>query len=232
MWIMAGDFSLLSFYGHVVDLHRRRVLVYLLLMGLGAATALSRSTAGGSTLDLVLRSQVETASGSGRFHIVPKRVPWNTGQTAIVVCDMWDDHHCRASARRVAEMASRMNRVIAAARARGVLDDGDMCLTSISRRALPEEQLRVVRRFAASNKPLVALGASSSAFRKRGELPLAGLKQWRDFDRQVLGCRYRGHHPRDAQVTVFIQRPDAQPRAELELQGVPCASLLDVRRVP
>ncbi|MDP6443601.1 MAG: hypothetical protein QF805_07385, partial [Pirellulaceae bacterium] len=34
---------------------------------------------------------------------------------------MWNDHYCRNAARRVAEMAPRMNRVISAARQRGVL---------------------------------------------------------------------------------------------------------------
>src|SRR5688572_220429 len=40
--------------------------------------------------------------------------------TAIVVCDMWDQHWCKGATERVAEMAPRMNEVIAAARKRGV----------------------------------------------------------------------------------------------------------------
>jgi hypothetical protein len=29
------------------------------------------------------------------------------GETAIIVCDMWDDHHCKIAAQRVGVMVSR-----------------------------------------------------------------------------------------------------------------------------
>lgn len=45
---------------------------------------------------------------------------WQPGQTAIIVCDMWDDHYCKNAAKRVGEIAPRMNRVLHAARALGV----------------------------------------------------------------------------------------------------------------
>jgi len=45
--------------------------------------------------------------------LVPER-------TAIVICDMWDQHWCAGATRRVAEMAPRMNEVVAAARSQGV----------------------------------------------------------------------------------------------------------------
>ncbi len=45
--------------------------------------------------------------------ILPQRV-------AVIICDMWDNHWSRGAAERVDAMAPRMNRVIAAARARGV----------------------------------------------------------------------------------------------------------------
>jgi nicotinamidase-related amidase len=41
--------------------------------------------------------------------------------TAVVVCDMWDAHHCVSAARRVAEMAPRVNEVVGRLRAQGVL---------------------------------------------------------------------------------------------------------------
>src|SRR5688572_18681004 len=40
--------------------------------------------------------------------------------TAIIVCDMWDQHWCKGATERVAEMAPQMNEVINAARKRGV----------------------------------------------------------------------------------------------------------------
>jgi type 1 glutamine amidotransferase/nicotinamidase-related amidase len=83
--------------------------------------ALSLSSLQAGTLSLNLRSQTETAPGAKRYHSLTRPAEWDAAKTAIVICDMWDDHYCRNSARRVAEMAPRMNEVIKNARARGVL---------------------------------------------------------------------------------------------------------------
>ena len=45
---------------------------------------------------------------------------WKVRETAIIVCDMWDDHYCKNSAKRVTEIAPRMNAVLKGARAIGV----------------------------------------------------------------------------------------------------------------
>jgi nicotinamidase-related amidase len=44
---------------------------------------------------------------------------WTPGRTAIIVVDMWDDHHCESAARRVEEMAPAMSRTLEAAREKG-----------------------------------------------------------------------------------------------------------------
>jgi hypothetical protein len=49
------------------------------------------------------------------------REQWLPSRTAIIVCDMWDLHHCKNAVTREKEMASRMNKVIEKARAAGVL---------------------------------------------------------------------------------------------------------------
>jgi nicotinamidase-related amidase/type 1 glutamine amidotransferase len=46
---------------------------------------------------------------------------WQPGETAIIVCDMWDSHHCLNAVRRAVEMAPRMDAVLKSARERGVL---------------------------------------------------------------------------------------------------------------
>ena len=46
---------------------------------------------------------------------------WDAARTAVVVCDMWDAHHCASAARRVQEMAPRVNTVLGALRAEGAL---------------------------------------------------------------------------------------------------------------
>ena len=73
------------------------------------------------TLALRARSQVETSPGSGRFHALTKDVAWDARKTAVVICDMWNQHWCRGATERVGEMAPRMNAVAKAARARGAL---------------------------------------------------------------------------------------------------------------
>lgn len=50
---------------------------------------------------------------------VPQR--WACAETAIIICDMWDDHYCKLSAHRVNEMVPRLNRVLTAARDHGAV---------------------------------------------------------------------------------------------------------------
>jgi nicotinamidase-related amidase len=72
-------------------------------------------------LRLHLRERREEPAGSGTIKIVERTVDWNVSETAIIVCDMWDDHHCKIAAQRVGVLAPRMNRVLTAARDRGVM---------------------------------------------------------------------------------------------------------------
>ena len=46
---------------------------------------------------------------------------WTPSESAIIVCDMWDSHHCLNAVRRVNELAPRMNAVLGQARALGML---------------------------------------------------------------------------------------------------------------
>jgi len=46
---------------------------------------------------------------------------WLPSRTAIIVCDMWDLHHCKNAVTREVEMAPRMNEVLGKARKDGVL---------------------------------------------------------------------------------------------------------------
>ncbi|MFM1767650.1 MAG: hypothetical protein RJA22_179 [Verrucomicrobiota bacterium] len=69
-------------------------------------------------LPLRLRSRI--AAPGGAESVAEKTASWDPARTAILVCDMWDDHWCRSAARRVAEMAGPLNEVLKAARARGV----------------------------------------------------------------------------------------------------------------
>ncbi len=78
------------------------------------------SPAADNALQLKLRTRVETATGSGRYHTITRPEPWDPRQTAVIVCDVWDLHHCRNAVRRVEEFAPRLNDFLRAARGRGM----------------------------------------------------------------------------------------------------------------
>src|SRR5436190_6396218 len=71
-------------------------------------------------LTLHTRSRVASASDTNDWTISEKTVAWDPHKTAIVICDMWNEHWCKGATERVAEMAPRMNQVVSAARERGV----------------------------------------------------------------------------------------------------------------
>ena len=64
-------------------------------------------------LHLEARSRKDGQVKESKVDIDPRR-------TAIIICDMWDQHWCKGATERVGEMAPRMNEVIKAARAKGV----------------------------------------------------------------------------------------------------------------
>ena len=71
-------------------------------------------------LQLHLRSRVETSPGSGQWKEVTEVREIPARETAILICDMWDQHWCRSATRRCDAIAHKMAPVIEAARARGV----------------------------------------------------------------------------------------------------------------
>src|SRR5262245_38378200 len=72
-------------------------------------------------LQLTLRSRVRADSSTNDFMVKEQKgVTWDPRRTAIIICDMWDDHWCKSAARRVAELAGPMNAVVRASRARGI----------------------------------------------------------------------------------------------------------------
>lgn len=67
---------------------------------------------------LELRSQQrESVNESWESHTTNKQ--WQTAKTAVIVCDVWDKHHCLNAVRRLEEFAPRLNDVLKEARRRG-----------------------------------------------------------------------------------------------------------------
>ena len=97
-------------------MRRRSFLAILPAAALGTSqtkdAALNRPKVPG-TLNLLARRRSDNVS--------ERALRWEVAQTAIIICDMWDDHTCSLSAQRVAALAPRMNQVVSTARSLGVM---------------------------------------------------------------------------------------------------------------
>jgi type 1 glutamine amidotransferase len=83
------------------------------------------------------------------------------------------------------------------------LDDADLLVLFVRRRTLPENQMAKIRGYLDRGKPLVALRTSSH-----------GFENWKEFDHDVLGGNYQGHHGKDLKMTVRLAAgADASPIA-------------------
>jgi nicotinamidase-related amidase len=69
-------------------------------------------------LQLTLRSRGK--AGDGTFRVEQRTAQWEPRKTALIICDMWDDHWCKSAALRVAELAVPMNEVVSVARKKGI----------------------------------------------------------------------------------------------------------------
>ena len=68
--------------------------------------------------DTPLTFSLQSRAPSGRAAQIKEA--WLPSRTAIIVCDMWDLHHCKNAVTREGEMAPRMNEVLEKARKEGV----------------------------------------------------------------------------------------------------------------
>jgi nicotinamidase-related amidase len=93
---------------------RLAVAAVLLLAPWSVAPAAEKPTPPGLAMNLSLQTRGE--DGAPRL----VRESWRADETAIIVCDMWDLHHCHNAVKREAEMTPRMNEVLTTARAQGV----------------------------------------------------------------------------------------------------------------
>ena len=76
-----------------------------------------RQDSPGAMLRLNTRRREEI---DGKVIPIERAVDWQASATGIIVCDMWDDHYCLSSVRRMVAMIPKMNQVIRAARNLGV----------------------------------------------------------------------------------------------------------------
>ena len=112
-------------------MHRRMLVIGFVLFASSMIACLRAqlSDAGDKAVErianpLVLHTRARVsktgADGSTLPEIVTATREWDPKKTALIICDMWDNHWCKGAAQRVEELAVPMNKVIAAARQRGV----------------------------------------------------------------------------------------------------------------
>lgn len=96
------------------------IVAALLLALVAGAAEQGRAEKKTDSPSIPVTLQKRVKEKSGKYQVVRETVDWKPAETAIIVCDMWDDHTCKQAAKRVAEMAPAMNETLKAARAKGV----------------------------------------------------------------------------------------------------------------
>jgi putative heme-binding domain-containing protein len=96
------------------------------------------------------------------------------------------------------------------------LDDADLLVLSVRRRAPAAKEMAIVRRYIESGKPLVGIRTACHAFDTRGHAP-PGHVEWKTFDPDVLGGHYTNHHGND--LKPVIERAPSDKTSPI-LEGV------------
>ena len=81
----------------------------------------SDSASQGERFRLPLRTQVQPFKGSNVWEAARFESVFSKRETAVVICDMWDNHWCAGATRRVNELAHKMDPVLETCRAAGIL---------------------------------------------------------------------------------------------------------------
>lgn len=75
---------------------------------------------GGNLLQMELRYQVMHNAGDD-YQLASRKEEWSANRTAVIVCDVWDYHHCYNAVKRLEQFAPRLNEVVVEARKRGCI---------------------------------------------------------------------------------------------------------------
>jgi nicotinamidase-related amidase len=152
-------------------------------------------------LELHLRSRVKMTIKGKPVVIRPvvKKVAWNASNTAIIICDMWDNHYCKSSAQRVDAMVPKMNRVITAARNHGVMI---IHAPSSTMKVYADTPYRKRMQQARSFKPPVPIKRWCYLdLKKENQLPIDDSKS--PCDDPVVGPRVRKYSRQHAGIKII-----------------------------
>jgi putative heme-binding domain-containing protein len=96
------------------------------------------------------------------------------------------------------------------------LEDADLLVLSVRRRAPRAEEMAIIRKYVAAGKPVVGIRTACHAFDTRGKAP-PGHAEWTSFDPDVLGGHYTGHYANDLKPQID---PAASDKPHRLMQGV------------
>jgi type 1 glutamine amidotransferase len=108
---------------------------------------------------------------------------------------------------------------VAADRLAGFADElreADLLILSIRRRALHPTEMTALKQYLAAGRPLVGVRTANHAFAMRpGQSPPQGHLTWPEFDAQIIGGNYAGHHGHGPKTTITtapqaVQHPIVQ----------------------
>lgn len=142
-----------------MSLPRNLALFFVLAI---AVAAVRRHEAGEGTsaakpLVLHTRAIVKSTSEPAKDQTVEKTVEWEPKRTALIICDMWDNHWCKGAAQRVEEMAGPMNAVIREARNRGIFIIHAPSTTVDFYKDTPQRKRAIEAKFHATKAPLATV---------------------------------------------------------------------------
>ena len=106
------------------------------------------------------------------------------------------------------------------------LQNADLLFLSVRRRAPTIFQMKALRAYVESGKPVIGIRTSSHPFHLRGKPAPEGHSLWEGFDPDILGGNYSGHHGNNLK-TWFQTEPTA--KGHPILKGLPSAK---TRRIP
>ena len=72
-------------------------------------------------ISVSLQKRIPSDLEAGAYIILNEIQEWNPEETAIIICDMWNQHWCKGATERVTEIAPGINNVVSVAREKGVL---------------------------------------------------------------------------------------------------------------
>lgn len=187
------------------------VAALALVCTVAVLSALARGTGAGRAEDqpfpLHLRSRTRDL---GKIAVTETLAHWEPRKTALIVCDMWDNHWCKSASRRVAELAGPLNATLKAARQRGVFIIHAPSTTTAFYKDTPQRRRAQQAPYAPTPVPLATSPRWGTAWcwpdgRREGVLPIDDSDMGCDCAEK---CEVRSPWTRQI-AAIEIAEPDA-----------------------